>query len=288
MPSLHFATSFLAAMLLAENGPARGRARLCLRGDARVRARLPGRALRDRPDRRGRPRVPREAGRASGRAARPADQRGASAPGARSPTADPPASIRGGWGATPRWSIRTSSRTRTRTRTSSRTRTRTRSLRSSRTPSGSLQTLVVVLLLVGAIYVLLPKARRHPGGGREAGRCHPDLGRGGGGVRRAHVLLVRGAVPGRRRRARPAPGMARVLPDHDGRAGGHAAVLGGRGRRHRADLLGAPQGRDAAAPDRLPDGGLPGPAVRRLHGGAGGLRRALAHRGAQRAKARSA
>ena len=55
MPSLHFATSLLAAILLAETGRARGRRRLGLRGDARVRARLPRRALRDRPDRRARP-----------------------------------------------------------------------------------------------------------------------------------------------------------------------------------------------------------------------------------------
>ena len=53
MPSLHFATTLMAALLLAEVGPLRGRARLRLRGDAGVRARLPGRALRRRSARRG-------------------------------------------------------------------------------------------------------------------------------------------------------------------------------------------------------------------------------------------
>ena len=49
MPSLHFATSVMAAHLLAETGPHRRRARLGLRRHARRRARLPGRALRRRP-----------------------------------------------------------------------------------------------------------------------------------------------------------------------------------------------------------------------------------------------
>ena len=37
-------------------------------------------------------------------------------------------------------------------------------------PKRLAQTGIVVLLLVGAIYVLLPEDRRHPGGGREARR----------------------------------------------------------------------------------------------------------------------
>ena len=52
MPSLHFATSLMAALLLTEAGPVEGAARLGLRRCARLRARLPGRALRDRPGRR--------------------------------------------------------------------------------------------------------------------------------------------------------------------------------------------------------------------------------------------
>ena len=52
MPSLHFATSLMAALLLAEVGAAGGRARRGVRGHARLRARLPRRALRRRSARR--------------------------------------------------------------------------------------------------------------------------------------------------------------------------------------------------------------------------------------------
>ena len=76
MPSLHFATSVMAAHLLAETGPGRGRGRLDLRRDARLRARLPRRALRRRPARRpragrGRARAPRRPRRRRPRASRP-------------------------------------------------------------------------------------------------------------------------------------------------------------------------------------------------------------------------
>ncbi len=54
MPSLHFATSLMAALLLAEVSPAGGRARLQLHRDARFRPGVPGRALCCRPARRGR------------------------------------------------------------------------------------------------------------------------------------------------------------------------------------------------------------------------------------------
>ena len=52
MPSLHFATSVMAAHLLSEVGPVAGALGWTLRGHARPRARLPRRALRRRPDRR--------------------------------------------------------------------------------------------------------------------------------------------------------------------------------------------------------------------------------------------
>ena len=48
MPSLHFATSVMAAHLLAETGPVAGTVGWALRRHARRRARLPGRALRRR------------------------------------------------------------------------------------------------------------------------------------------------------------------------------------------------------------------------------------------------
>ena len=87
------------------------------------------------------------------------------------------------------------------------------------------------------------EARRHPGRGREARRRQPIWIAVALAFYVLDVRLLRGAVPRRRRRARPAPRMARVLPDHDGRAGGDAAVLGRRRGRHRAHLLGASQGR---------------------------------------------
>ena len=49
MPSLHFATSLLAAILLAETGAVEGVGGMGLRAHARLRARLPRRALRGRP-----------------------------------------------------------------------------------------------------------------------------------------------------------------------------------------------------------------------------------------------
>ena len=52
MPSLHFGTSAMAARLLSQVGPRTRRRRLGLRADARLRPRLPGRALRGRPARR--------------------------------------------------------------------------------------------------------------------------------------------------------------------------------------------------------------------------------------------
>ena len=51
MPSLHFATSVMAALLLAEVGPVAGALGFALRGDARLRARVSRRALRGRPAR---------------------------------------------------------------------------------------------------------------------------------------------------------------------------------------------------------------------------------------------
>ncbi len=62
MPSLHFATSTMAAISLSEAGRAEGVIGLELRAHARLCPRLPGRALRHRPGRRSGPRCCREAG----------------------------------------------------------------------------------------------------------------------------------------------------------------------------------------------------------------------------------
>ena len=52
MPSLHFATSLIGRDLARRSGPGAGRGRLGLRADARLRPRLPRRALRHRSRRR--------------------------------------------------------------------------------------------------------------------------------------------------------------------------------------------------------------------------------------------
>ena len=71
------------------------------------------------------------------------------------------------------------------------------------------------------------------------------------------AVFVRGEIADR---------LARELPDHDGRAGRDAAVRGGRRGRHRADRVGAAPLGDGAADRRLPDDRVPGAALRRLHG----------------------
>ncbi len=81
MPSLHFATSVMAALLLAEVGPLPGALGVRLRGDARVRAGVPGGALRRRSARGGR-----------------ADGSGAAARAARRPRAGGHGQGRGGTG----------------------------------------------------------------------------------------------------------------------------------------------------------------------------------------------
>ena len=70
MPSLHFATSLVAALSLLGSRQGRGGARLDLRRHARLRPRLPRRALRHRSPRRGGPGGGGQARRAAGRAAR--------------------------------------------------------------------------------------------------------------------------------------------------------------------------------------------------------------------------
>ena len=65
MPSLHFATSLMAARLLSEVGPGRRCDRLGVRRHARAGAGLPGRALRGRPASRA-PRSPRAVHRGAG------------------------------------------------------------------------------------------------------------------------------------------------------------------------------------------------------------------------------
>ena len=82
MPSLHFGTSLLAALLLAEIGSCGWRGRVVLRAYPRVRPRLPGRALPHRSVGGGCPRGRRAAGRAAGAPSRRPDQSPCAAAGA--------------------------------------------------------------------------------------------------------------------------------------------------------------------------------------------------------------
>ena len=97
MPSLHFATSVMAAHLLAETGPVAGAVGWAYAAHARLRARLPRRALPRRPARRSRarPRAIRARG-AAGRAARRAPSSRGRA-GARGAGARPDVTDRRAW-----------------------------------------------------------------------------------------------------------------------------------------------------------------------------------------------
>ncbi len=274
MPSLHFATSLLAAILLAETGPLAGRRGLGVRADARA-SRSCTWASTTRSTWSRAPRWWRSCGAAS-RSGEPLALRisaAAAAAGAgrqrltRLPVlegmgsdpevVDRDVERRGGGPGDRALVLRRSEATRA-------------DARRGPAPRG------------GDLHPAA-EARRHPGRGREARRRQRRSGSRSRSPSTclaffSYVALFRGVVGERG----PPPRVARVVPDHHGRAGGDAAVLGGRRRRHRAHLLGASQGRDAAAPDGVPDGGLPGSALRRLHAGAGALRRAAAHRRAER------
>ena len=107
---------------------------------------------------------------------------------------------------------------------------------------------------VAFLYFVLPKllGLRTPGTGSSTATA-------GGWRSRAvlEVLLVprlHRAVPGGVRPRQVADRLARELPDHDGRAGGDAAVRVRRRRRDRADRVGAAALGDGAARRRLPDG----------------------------------
>ena len=153
MPSLHFATSVMAAILLSESGRAEGLAGWTYAADARLRARLSGRALRHRPDRRrgagrGRP-LRRAAGRAGG-------QRGEQG------TAESRANSRAARTTCVGFIFRAGNEE---PRTREPEEKSAAGLRRRRTPflrdpKKLLQTGVVVLLLIVAIYVLLPEGDR--------------------------------------------------------------------------------------------------------------------------------
>ena len=268
--------------------PVAGRARPCsprvgLRADPRIRPRLPGRALRDRPARRpgaGRGHLARGApGRARWFAQSPAPCSGWSLGPADADRGAPP----------PRRAPARAPRRGARARAGLRGGRGLRRRRVRRRVPGA----------AGGP----PQAARRPGRRRAAGvrdlRRLPEAGRPRrrrpqarqrglvldrhrDRVQRGRVRRLRRPLPGHpRRHARrpraPAPRPQGVVPDHDGRAGGHAHLLGRRRRRDRADLLGAAQGGHAAPARGLPDGRLHGAHLRRLHGRADRVRDPAAH-----------
>ena len=239
MPSLHFATSVLARDLARRSRPGAGRGRLGLRADPRLRPRLPRRALRHRPDRRGR----------AGRRRAP-----------RRPVSEP--AVGGVNDASSAWS---GSRTGSFSWCPGRLLDETGLERHRRiqraelplfTPRRVIQTGVVVLALLVGDLLPLPEAGRPERRARQARRCRPGLDRGRD--RLLHRLLrhLHRALQGGGRRRRTAPHLGRDLRDQHGRGRRHAALLGGRGGRHRPHLLGAAQGGDAP-PRRRPAGWSP-------------------------------
>ena len=151
-------------------------------------------------------------------------------------------------------------------------------------PKRLIQTGVIVVLLIAGIYLLLPSIVGLDDAVKRLQRADwiwiavalafNVLAFG------SYVALFRGVVGENVAQAH----LERELPDHDGGAGGDAPVLGRRRRRDRPDLLGASQGRDAAPPERLPDGRLPGPPLRGLHADRDHQRHPAADRGVQRAQ----
>ena len=139
----------------------------------------------------------------------------------------------------------------------------------------------------------VPEDRRLRGLARQDGRRHLVLDRGRDRLQRRGVRRLRRALQGhpgrqRRREGQRAARLQGQLPDHDGRPGRDADLLGRRRGRARRHLLGAAQGRHGAPPRRLPDGRVPRAHLRLLPRGADRLRRAAAHRASCRAATRRA
>ena len=259
MPSLHFATSVTAALSLSEAGKVEGALGWGYARHARLRPRLPRRALRHRSPRRGRCWSP-----SSGAASR-------------SPSPSSTASIAPcvAWSASRAGSVHGVSG------------------EDSANGNGTVEMplfttrrlvqtgVVVVLLLVGDLLPLpeAGRARRRAGPAR---RGRPALDRRRDRLQRPRLRHLHRPLQGGGRGRRAAAELGRDLRDQHGRGGGDAAVLGRRRRRHRPHLLGAAQGGDGAPRRRPADGRLHHPPLRLLPAGADRLRGAAADRGAQR------
>ena len=195
MPSLHFATSLTAAISLAEAGPVEGAVGWGYALTPRLRPRLPGRALRHRPRRRGAAGRRRAARGAAGRTARAAGQRSAAALGAPRERVASPRCLR-------------------RTR---RTATTPPSCRSSR-PGGWSQTAIVVLALLVGIYFLFPKLVGLGDALEQARRRRPGLDRRRDRLQRPRLRHLHRALQGRGRRQGAAAHLGGDLRDQHGRA----------------------------------------------------------------------
>ena len=252
MPSLHFATSLMAALLLAEVGPLAGALGFAYTVDARLRARVPRRALRR--------------GSARGRGA----DGGGAAAGPRGPRRWPARRARGrrAW----RRSHTSDERGRRRERSRSARRRRLERARSraaggrrrrTRTRCRACGSRAGRSIAFGAVR---PRGRRLPllraaeARRRRHDACTASSGGNswwiaigvvlellsfGGYMVLFRTVFVRGRRPDR---------LARELRDHDGRARRDAAVRRGRRGRHRAHRVGAAPLGDGAAARRLPHG----------------------------------
>ena len=230
-----------------------------VRVDARVRARLPRRALRHRP------RGGRGAGRRYVRSGEPRGRSGwsrARAPrssaSSGSPTAEQGAATR------PPANIRThvaSGRRRSAARRGGSREARRLEPSFFQDPKRIAQT-VVVLIVIAAIYFLFPKLVGVEDGIRKLGDGDPVWIAHRLRLQPPDVRLVRRPLQGRRGRA-ARPALERELPDHDGGARGHPPVLGGRRGGHRPHVLGAAQGGNAAPAVGEQDGRVPGPPLTR-------------------------
>ena len=258
----------MAAHLLSEVGPVAGAVGWTYTA-SRLRARLPGRALRGRPNRgrragRGRPRRSAPGGAAGGASRRCCRRLEARRPRIGGPGGpDAPAERHDG---------RRASLTRARSRGPSADDDASPDEEMPRVVFTRRRLLASVLFVVSDGRVPVLRAARAAG---SQGDVEPDPARQRlvAGLARpcSRCCSFLGYIALFRRRVRPrqvADRLARELRDHDGRAGGDAAVRAGRRRRDRADRLGAAPVGDGAAGGRLPDGRVPGPALRRLHGDA--------------------
>ena len=286
MPSLHFATSVMAAHLLSEVGRASGRARLGLRRDARVSRSSTSASTTWSTSSPG-SRSPRSCGRRARRAG-PAAAGGAVA---RLAAQASRASNNPGQGVRP-WRRGTGSRPAPAAQPGGRGRRRDdergRPAASTSPPRG-VGVLRPLRRIASIAALLLPAAaargpRRHLAPDR-GGR--PVVARARPAVHGRDVRGLRHALPGRLRARRIAADLAGELPDHHGRARRHAAVLGGRRGRARAHRVGAAALGHGPADGGRPDDLLPRPAVPHLHGRDDRLRLRAALRPLPRATRRS-